>query len=278
MQRSGGDLISRDYGTGLIWTSCPLDNTGAPINDALCTGTYGNFLQAVARGHCSALNQRRYGGMTGWRLPLIQELVSLVIFDVSLNPDYYAIAAFPGAGQANLNLISDSTRLNPLYFQVGVGEVNNSGGAQNVRCVSGVPLRTGNFRLISGSSVLDMDTGLVFTRCSAGQNDPDCTGSPSTMTWQQALQYCDGLSKDGRRWRLPAFHEMMVAFRMDASLPFDSEAFPGAPGNGSYWTSTTYPDTASANQAIIIQLSIASFPVTHAPKSATFYALCVSGP
>jgi hypothetical protein len=121
-----------------------------------------------------------------------------------------------------------------------------------------------------------MDTGLVFTRCSAGQNDPDCTGSPAMMTWQQALQYCDSLSKDGRRWRLPAFHEMMVVFQIDADTPFDNRAFPNAPGSNSYWTSTTDPD--NADKGIIINLPITFNPIDSSNKANTSYALCVSGP
>jgi hypothetical protein len=272
MQRSGGDLISRDYGTGLVWTSCPLDTTGAPISDVMCTGTYGSFLQSDARGHCNALNQRSYGGMTGWRLPSIRELLSLAIFDSSK----YDQAAFPGAGQATLNLMSDTTRLNPLYIAVGIANVIDGGGMRNVRCVSGVPLRTGNFRVISGSSVLDMDTGLVFTRCSAGQNDPDCTGSPALMYWEDALRYCNSLSKDGRRWRLPAFHEMMVIFQIDSSLPFDSQAFPNAPVD-KYWTSTTRPPPG-ANLAVTMYLSNTGTPIPFTIKTNSSYALCVSGP
>jgi hypothetical protein len=282
IRRLNGDLISRDYGTGLVWTSCPLDTTGAPINDAICTPppppplTYGSFNQAVARGHCNALNQRSYGGMTGWRLPSIRELLSLAIFDSSKIDQ----AAFPG-GQNTLTLWSDSTRgAGRLYFSSDVFSVTPDNGNNNLRarCVSGVPLRTGNFRVISGSSVLDMDTGLVFTRCSAGQNDPDCTGSPETKSWQQALQYCDSLSKDGRRWRLPAFHEMMVVFQIDADTPFDSEAFPNAPGIGSYWTSTTDPGNNDAAIKIDLPITVSSPIITSANKANTSYALCVSGP
>ena len=271
IQKSNGDLITIDYGTGLIWTSCPLDSLGNPDNTATCVGPPLSTDRLSARDYCSALNSRQFGGFSSWHLPSVRDLKSLVIHATA--PPYYDTVAFPGG--AAVSIWSDSTMGGmDAYVSFNFGMVYTSGSGYNVRCVSGPSLNPGNFYTIAGSSVQDIDTGLIFTRCSAGQDEAgSCTGVPQSLTWSTALQYCQSLNKDGRQWRLPAIQELELLLRLGESPAIDSSAFPNT--SGGYWSSTTSP--ASMLNALVINYDTGG-TYSEASKIGAAAVRCVSGP
>jgi hypothetical protein len=56
--------------------------------------------------------------------------------------------------------------------------------------------------------------------CSQGQNnDSTCSGTATTATWQQALQYCNSLTLASKSWRLPSFNELKSLVKYSAYSP-----------------------------------------------------------
>ncbi len=266
-----GGLVTIDHGTGLIWTTCPIDSTGAPDSTSTCIGAAATVDSATASSYCSALNSRRYGGYSDWRLPSVRELRSLL--QHSTTGIYYDTAAFPGPGAA---IFVTSTVDAGSNFTVDFSNASIllGGASESVRCVAGPPLQTGVFQVLDNGMVREENTGLVFLRCGAGQSEAaNCAGTVQTMTWQQALQYCHNLVRGGRRWRLPAIQELETLIRFDQDPPYDTTAFPNAAGT--WWTSTA--DAASPTSAAAIYLDVG--PQYYFFNKANPAAVrCVSGP
>lgn len=271
IQKSYGDLVTIDHGTGLIWTSCLLGSAGNPDNTPTCIGPADDTDLATARSYCSALNSRKFGGLSDWHLPTIRDLKTLVIHVMA--PPYYDTVAFPGV--ANVPIWSDSRMYGmDIYVNFNYGMIDAAGSGYKVRCVSGPSLKPGNFAVMAAGVVLDADTGLVFTRCAAGQNEAEaCTGTPLYMNWQSALQYCNNLNKDGRRWRLPAIQELEILLRLEEFPAIDASAFPNT--SGTFWSSTTSP--SSTLFALVINFDTGG-RYTDWVKGGTAAVRCVSGP
>lgn len=244
-----GGLVTIDHGTGLIWTTCPIDSTGAPDSTPTCIGAAASVDSATAASYCSALNSRRYGGYSDWRLASVRELRSLL--EHSTTGIYYDTAAFPGSAAATF-VASTTIAFANFFVDFSTTSVALGGGSGSVRCVAGPPLQTGVFRVLDNGMVREENTGLVFLRCGAGQSEAaNCAGTAQTMTWQQALQYCHNLVHGGRRWRLPAIQELEMLIRFDKYPPYDTTAFPNA--SGMWWTSTS--DATGLASAVVIDLA-----------------------
>lgn len=104
-------------------------------------------------------------------------------------------------------------------------------------------------------TITDNNTGLLWQKCSMGQNnDATCSGTATTHNWYQAtgtydasynpsaINVCGSLSLAGTGWRLPSKKELVSI--MDYSIPYPGPTIPQAifPNTVSsyYWSSTTY--------------------------------------
>ncbi|WP_295450577.1 DUF1566 domain-containing protein [uncultured Thiodictyon sp.] len=94
-------------------------------------------------------------------------------------------------------------------------------------------------------TVTDKMTGLQWQRCSEGQTwvGGTCTGTASSFTWQQALQYADTAIVVGKDdWRLPNINELTSIFEEACYGPaIDLWVFP-ATNSSPYWSSS--PDSS----------------------------------
>lgn len=127
-------------------------------------------------------------------------------------------------------------------------------------------------------TVTDTDTGLVWQRCSAGQNDDTtCTGTASTHTWQTALNYCNGLNLAGKAWRLPSIEELKsILDKGRANPPIDTAFFP-ATKTGFYWTSTTYASFITSAWVVYYGSFAGSGSAAYALKTSNLhYVRCVA--
>lgn len=129
------------------------------------------------------------------------------------------------------------------------------------------------------NTITDNVTGLIWQKCSMGQNqDNNCSGTAIRAYWQGSLQYCDGLALAGRTWRLPSIKELMsIVDKSQHSPAIDTTYFPGSAG--AYWSSTTDvtlgpPFYESAYFMNLVNGYILSFP----KASYDFFVRCVSGP
>jgi hypothetical protein len=92
-------------------------------------------------------------------------------------------------------------------------------------------------------------TGLLWQRCSAGQNnDATCSGTAQTYTWDQANSYCSNLTLAGKTWRLPTVNELadLVDYwprgmALIDSLNFPRTIFSDYDNYRSYWSSSRLP-------------------------------------
>lgn len=93
------------------------------------------------------------------------------------------------------------------------------------------------FKDLGNGEVEDLNTGLVWQRCSIGQtwSGSECTGSPESLTWQQALNKAKAVGKD---YRLPNLKEVASLNDMGCQPAINTTYFPDIPQNGYYWTST----------------------------------------
>jgi len=93
----------------------------------------------------------------------------------------------------------------------------------------------------SNGAVTDLDTGLMWAKCSLGQSGDDCgTGEASTVTWQAALDQAEAATLSGfEDWRVPTIKELLSLVDYDAFEPaIDTQVFPQT-GLGLYWSSST---------------------------------------
>jgi hypothetical protein len=96
---------------------------------------------------------------------------------------------------------------------------------------------------ITTSTVLDKQTGLVWMRCAVGQtwNGTGCTGLPTYMSWQTALQTAESTAFAGKSdWRLPNQKELQSLVESRCYAPaINTAIFAGATTDG-FWSSSPY--------------------------------------
>lgn len=89
-------------------------------------------------------------------------------------------------------------------------------------------------------TVTDLETSLMWKRCSEGQNGTACIGTVSSQTWQTALSTAANSTFAGYDdWRLPSAKELYSLVETGCHEPsINSVRFPNTP-NSFFWTSTT---------------------------------------
>jgi hypothetical protein len=124
-------------------------------------------------------------------------------------------------------------------------------------------------------TVTDKATGLVWQKCSRGQNnDATCTGTATTSNWSAVVSDCNSLTLAGKTWRLPNLNELRsIVDRTKATgQAIDTSIFP-ATVSDRYWSSTTYA-TSTTNAWFIL---FGDGAVDSFLKSDSHYVRCVSG-
>ena len=116
-------------------------------------------------------------------------------------------------------------------------------------CVSSIPdsAPDSRYQMNADGTVVDLQTGLMWMRCSMGQTwdsqQKACTGDTTSYTWQEALGEVQTLDQGTgfagyTDWRLPNIRELTSITRFRCNDPaINSSAFPDTPSTY-YWTST----------------------------------------
>ena len=124
-------------------------------------------------------------------------------------------------------------------------------------------------------TVTDNRTGLMWVKDgnSAGCNDG------TTLTWEQALTFCEGLSYAGYSdWRLPNVRELDSIVKCEGPAPFINGTYFLNTVSDWYWTSTTYvPDTTRALAVYLDSGFLFSGTVTGVDKTFGNYVRPVRG-
>ena len=195
------------------------------------------------------INNENFGGYSDWRLPTIKELSLLIQPDkitVSIDEGYFPNTL---ANVFNNTTPYWSSTINNRYSD-GAWQVNFSlpGVVIKPDIVSdgsvGIFSRTTSalVRAVRGekniSALLDNDDGTVTDAASGLMWKQTET---ETMTWEEALVYCENLDFAGYKdWRLPNRNELhSIADYTVYSPSIDATAFPDIMLSN-YWTSTTF--------------------------------------
>jgi hypothetical protein len=203
-----GDGTITDNVTGLLWQK----------------SDYGYANWADANSYCANL---ALGGQTGWRLPTLMELISIVDFGAitpAINTTYFSKAQY--YYWTSTPYTSDPAFTWTVDFDRGNADhtYNNGTSYQHfVRCVLGAQA-TQRLTDNGDGTVTDKNTLLTWEQ-----------GESNDKTWQSALTYCQ--SRPGYGWRLPTIKELVSLVDYTKQSPaINTVMFPVATSN---WSATT---------------------------------------
>jgi hypothetical protein len=236
------DFTTRDNITGLVYTSCADGFSG--INCTTGGATIANFANSssVILSTYNTMNAGAgFAGINTWRLPTISELERINRVSVT-TPSTYT-SAFPNTP----SIIFWSSNDNPTNTLDAL-VVNFTGNGQtDLRSKT----TTNRFRYVSGNiqnqilidrgdgTILDLNTGLLWDKCSSGLSGNNCTtGTANTTVWNATLNICNTQNKANLKWRLPNLNEFRSILDRSTSPILNPTFFPNTP-LGLYWTSTT---------------------------------------
>lgn len=118
-----------------------------------------------------------------------------------------------------------------------------AGAAQT--CVESIIPTTpdASFTIAPDGTTIDNSTGLMWMRCSLGQewNGNTCSGSAAAVSWADALKAAENQEFAGYTdWRLPNKNELESIVEGRCSLPAtNSKIFPATPSTY-FWSSSPY--------------------------------------
>lgn len=98
------------------------------------------------------------------------------------------------------------------------------------------------FLVDSNGTVKDKATGLVWKRCSEGQEGADCEkGRAAQYSWREAVALAAATDFSGSRtWRLPTVRELGTLLEYQCTMPaINLTVFPATPATN-FWTATPY--------------------------------------
>lgn len=242
----------RDNVTGLIWEiKNQKDGKPDPDNtqDSDNTYTWYNSNSTSNGGNpgtkdliydtevfINTLNSIRYGGFSDWRLPTLQELDSIVNYNISSSEPTINTHLFPEA-QFSDYWTSTSCDYNSSFawavsFLYGYDDPMPKNNDYHVRAVRGNPSQP-VYKDNNDGTVSDISTGLMWQK-----------GTADKMTWEEALDYCVHLPLAGYTdWRLPTQKELRSLVDYSSYYPAINTAFFPTTVSNNYWSSTT--DTVS---------------------------------
>ncbi len=185
-------------------------------------------------------------GHADWRLPSARELLDLVHFGAGL-PAIDALN-FPGTTSGYYWTDESPTQQAGAAWVVNyrhgyVHAIDKRHGAAAARLVRGgekpvTLIDHGN------GTVTDPQTGLMWSRCSLGQDDDaTCSGDAQSSEWRDALlavrdrNNANWLGHDD--WRLPNIKELASLLRRDRAWPAIDPVFANT-DPGVYWSSTNH--------------------------------------
>lgn len=241
---AGQWAMVRDDVTGLVWEVKTEEDGVRNRNrrftwynaDAAANGGHAGLAGdgTDTQDYIDALNGSNFGGVSGWRLPTVKELSTIVnsgrhnpaIFSdyfPQTVPDNYWTSTPDVTNRNYAWLVNFDTGLVPYGF--------NKTDSYYVRAVYGA--RDGfspDLKARGDGTVIDRATGLMWQRATVEAD-----------RWDSAISYCETLVLANHDdWRLPNRNELQSLVDYAKTDPsIDESAFPDTLASY-YWTSTTY--------------------------------------
>ncbi len=218
-----------------------------------------------AISYCTSLSLR---GHSDWRLPEINELMSLV--DYSRRAPAISVNAFPGSHgngttQRGFWSITDfstnSYHAKALEFVEGrIFFDPKTSGIHYTRCVRAGRSSGPLWRENNNGTLTDVASGLTWQQ----------QATLEEINWEDAQTYCENLQLGGKsNWRMPALKEFASLTREGLLSPFVVD------NDDSWWTTQTNVSSTQEAWQVRWQTGI----LNRRDKNATLdsYVLCVSG-
>ncbi|PQJ95729.1 DUF1566 domain-containing protein [Chromatium okenii] len=221
---------------------CVRDNVTRLIWQASISDTSYTFNQAA--DYVANANAAWLCGFNDWRLPDVKELTGIVNYsriDSTTTIDADAFPNTPNAwfwsGFAVVGSSDYAWFVN--FYDGGVSDYYRDSALQ-VRLVRGG--QSFNSFVDNGNdTVTQLNTGLMWAKCSEGQTGSDCAGEATGMVWSEALNAANNSHLGGYSdWRLPNVKELQALADYSFSNPvIDTSYFPNTP-NSWFWSSSSY--------------------------------------
>ncbi len=243
-----GDFIDNQDGTvthkttGLTWMRCALGQTWTGSTCSGTTSTY-TYRQAVAL-------KPSFAGKSGWRLPNISELQTIVerqkskpainqrIFPNTPNNWFWSSSLYVGYA-------SFAWYVRFSYGDVSRGNRSNSLPVRLVRARQSlaISLSTPNkdFADNKDGTVTHKRTGLMWQRCAVGQvwTGSTCSGTADAYRYDKAIALTGSFAGHSD-WRVPNANELASIVKYDAVSPsINQDQFPNTPLDP-FWSSSPY--------------------------------------
>lgn len=163
-----------------------------------------------------------------------------------------------------------------LASLIWMGAASAQGAATQQTCVADQSsLQLTRFRDNGDGTVTDVDSKLMWMRCSSGQTwvDAQCTGQATAYNWPDAVREADQVNRTGdaffNDWRVPALRDLATITDRGCENPRTNLLlFPNTPPSV-FWTSTPRPGGKSEDLAFA--LSFGAEGVLVARKDERFY-------
>ena len=202
-----------------------------------------------ALGYCQGLG-------AGWSLPTRIELTSIpdnTQSGAKVNGTFFKFgnkagwtwASTPWVVNSRKNLTGDSAL--SWFINFSQGDSNNSlsqtATSAYASCVKVPATQTlpSTHYAIAAGEVTDNYTGLVWQQADSG--------SPPSLTWDQASSYCATLALGGHTFRLPSLNELASIVddvpTGNVSPAVDHPAFPGTSPTEKYWSASSCGTSAT---------------------------------
>jgi len=247
-----GWIMTRDNVTGLVWEIKTDDGsihdkdnkyTWCDTNPDTNGGYEGDCdLNANMEDFISSFNFTNFGGYNDWRVPTIKELASLINYNIVGPGPKINTFFFPYTITGDGGYWSSTTAAKTNYgawvvfFSRGVFAyyVKSENFSRHIFVVRGGKQREVNSHFIDNhdGTITDQTTGLMWQKCSMGQQWNNvtgaCDGQAHANTWQGALQECEELSLAGYDdWRLPDTNDLLSIMDFSREEPcIDTTYFP----------------------------------------------------
>ncbi len=227
--------------TGLTWKRCA---EGQGWTGTTCTGSASVYTWADASGLTST-----FAGSSDWRLPLIDELGSLV--ERGANNPAINTEIFPEAPASSFWSATDfpatATKQRAVSFLAGGNFGMTKTGSAAVRLVrggwpldsSGLYTPTWEFTENTNGTVTHKKTNLIWKRCAEGQTwaAATCSGTAQKSTWAEATALTTTFAGSSD-WRLPNANELLTIVEWSqAKATFNPTIFPATPADF-FWTAS----------------------------------------